>query len=280
MRRRTFLLGAGAAALASALPASSALAAGLPASDVMAGAERYLGVPYVYGGNDPVRGLDCSSYVSLIWRIPRQSTDTLHNYAFEIDKDDLRPGDVMNRPYVGRSSHCRVFVGWATEDRSVAWMYECAFRRGVNLRPIAYDDRYTPVRRYNFVPDLPLPEPKLPTEYEVPYGRFFSQTGSNDGLSGFQVVDKDGVALFSEFKHLGGTAGLGYPISRRFDLLSGGSAQSFQLGTLRWNPTEQRADRLYVLGPPPDARTPERSPLMDGPVDWRPPSANWQGSGA
>src|SRR5262249_19732252 len=159
-----------------------------------------------------------------------------------------------------------VFVGWATDDRSVAWMYECAFRRGVNTRPIAYDDRYTPVRRYNFVPDLPLPEPKLPTDYEVPYGRFFSQAGSNDGLSGFQVIDKAGIALFPEFKRLGGLAALGSPISRRFDLPPGGAAQSFQRGSLRWIPNEQRAEPLYFLAPPPDAGVLERSPLIDGPV--------------
>ncbi|HEY3111153.1 MAG TPA: hypothetical protein VGL23_20515 [Chloroflexota bacterium] len=275
MRRRTFLLAAGAAALAGGLPTSSALAAGVAASDAIASAERYLGIPYIYGGNDPARGLDCSSYVSLIWRIPRQSTDTIHNYSFEIGKDDLMPGDVMNRPFAGRASHCRVFVGWATEDRSVAWMYECAFRRGVNTRPIAYDDRYTPIRRYDFVADLPLPEPKLPVDYEVPYGRFFSQAGSKDGLSGFQVVDKDGIPLFSEFRRLGGVEALGYPVSRRFDLSAGQAAQWFQRGFLRWSPDERRADRLFGLEAPIEARAPERSPLMNGPVDWRPPSPSW-----
>jgi hypothetical protein len=274
MRRRTFLLAAGATTLAGSLPTSSALAAGVPATDVMAGAARYLGVPYVYGGNDSVRGLDCSSYVSLIWRIPRQSTDTIHRYSFEIDKDDLMPGDVMNRPFVARSSHCRVFAGWATEDRSVAWVYECAVRRGVNTRPIAYDDRYTPIRLHNFVANVPQPEPKLPVEYEVPYGRFFTQAGSKDGLSGFQVVDKDGIAFFSEYRRLGAVEGLGYPISRRFDL-PGGAAQWFQRGFLRWNPDERQAERVFALMAPLDAREPERSPLMNGPVDYRPPLPLW-----
>jgi hypothetical protein len=270
MNRRTFLLAAGAAAMAASLPTASALAAGVAASDVMVGAEKYLGVPYIYGGNDPARGLDCSSYVSLIWRIPRQSTDTIHNYSFEIAKDDLRPGDVMNRPFVARASHCRVFAGWATEDRSVAWIYECAFRRGTNTRPIAYDDRYTPIRRHNFVADVPLPEPQLPIDHEVPYGRFFTQAGSRDGIEGFQVVDKDGASFYSEFRRMGGVEGLGYPISRRFEPIGGGVAQWFQRGYLRWSPDERRVERLFSLTAPREAREPERTPLMDGPVDWRP----------
>jgi hypothetical protein len=268
MRRRTFLAASTAALF---LPATRAFAAtSIAASDVMDGADRYMGVPYVYGGNDPARGLDCSSYVSLIWHIPRQSTDTIHNYSFEIDRDDLMPGDVMNRPYVARASHCRVFAGWATEDRTVAWAYECAFRRGVNYRPISYDDRYTPIRRYGFNPDVPLPEPGLPQDYEVPYGRFFTQTGKKDGLHGYRVVDKDGIPFYSEFRRLGGLDALGYPISRRFDLLSGSSAQQFQHAFLRWNSAERRADPAFNIAVPSEATSLELCPLMEGVVDWRP----------
>jgi len=271
VKRRSFLVGAGAALLSGTLATPAAEAAAIGASDVMVGAEKYLGVPYRYGGNHPVNGLDCSSYVSLIWRISRQSTDTIHNYSHHIRKDDLMPGDVMNRPFVGRASHCRVFAGWATEDRSVCWAYECAFRRGVNYRPIAYDDRYTPIRRYSFHADVELPEPELPVEYEVPYGWFWSQTGSNDGKLGYSVVDKDGIPFNSELRRLGGVAQLGLPISRRFDLIVG-SAQWFQRGFLRWDPEERRARVVFNLTTPNDAREPERCPLMDGVVDWRPPA--------
>jgi hypothetical protein len=69
MHRRTFLA-ALAGALAAPLAVGRAHAASLRASTVLEGAERYLGIPYVYGGNDPQVGLDCSSYVSLAWQIP------------------------------------------------------------------------------------------------------------------------------------------------------------------------------------------------------------------
>ena len=56
----------------------------------------------------------------------------------------------------------RLLPSWAifVVDRSAVWAYECAFRRGVNTRPINYDDRYTPIRRYGFVADVEMPEPR------------------------------------------------------------------------------------------------------------------------
>lgn len=263
--RRTFLRASAALGLAAVRPAGSALAASsIRAAEVMAAAEQYLGVPYVYGGNDPVRGLDCSSYVSLIWRIPRQSTDTMHNYASEIDADELMPGDAMNFPYQGRRSHMRLFAGWATEDRKAVWVYECAFRRGVNHRPIAYDDRYTPIRRHGFVPDVPQPAPSLPVEYEVPGGRFFSQPGSGDGLTGFAVLDKDEVRFWTEFRRLGGVDALGLPLSRPFELL-GATLQRFERGLLRWLPDARRAVVVYGVLPPPEATELQPTPLTQPP---------------
>jgi hypothetical protein len=265
VNRRTFLRASAGLTLASAIPAIPARAAGWSATATMQGADKYLGVPYVYGGNDPARGLDCSSYVSLIWGIPRQSTDTMHNYAFEIDADDLMPGDAMNFPFQGRRSHMRLFAGWATEDRSAVWVYECAFRRGVNTRPISYDERYTPIRRSNFVPDVAMPEPHLPPDHEVPNGRFFSQTVSKDGTSGYAVLDKDGVALWTELRRLGGVEALGYPLSRRFDFL-GAAVQRFERGFLRWRPDQRNAVVVFGVPVPSDAAVPHPSPLTEPPA--------------
>jgi len=264
VNRRTFLRASAGLTLATALPAVPASAAGWSASATMDGAAKYLGVPYVYGGNDPVRGLDCSSYVSLIWGIPRQSTDTMHNYAFEIDRDDLMPGDAMNFPFQGRHSHMRLFAGWATEDQSAVWVYECAFRRGVNTRPIAYDDRYTPIRRFNFVPDVPMPDPFLPDDHEVPGGWFYSQMVKGGGLSGFAVLDKDDVRMWTEFRKLGGVPALGYPLSRRFDFL-GAAVQRFERGFLRWRPDQRNAVVVFGIPVPPDAAVPHPSPLTEPP---------------
>jgi len=133
VNRRTFLLAAASSLVVPLVTAPTvAAASSIAASTVLEGAERHLGIPYIYGGNDPKRGLDCSAYVSLAWQIPRQSTDTIHNYSYKITKRDLMPGDAMNFPFVGRMSHIRIFAGRATADRSIAWMYEAERQRGVN----------------------------------------------------------------------------------------------------------------------------------------------------
>ena len=265
MNRRTFLAAA-AGALALPFAAGSAHAAAFHASTTLEGAERYLGIPYIYGGNNPRVGLDCSSYVSLAWGIPRQSTDTIHNYSYEIGKRELMPGDALNLPFVGRRSHIRIFAGWATEDRAMAWMYECARGRGSVYRVIGYNDEYTPIRRYNFVPDVPMPRPELPLEYDVPNGRFFSQTAGMDGRTGFSVTDDDGVRFWTEFKRAGGVEALGRPLTARFHSFHE-VVQVVEKGVLHWDPLEKRA---YV-GPfppdlksaaPSDAREPQLSPYL------------------
>src|SRR5262249_54471425 len=57
-------------------------------SDIIASAQRLLDVPYVWGGTTP-SGLDCSAYVSKVWGVARQTTETLSSVAAPIAKDDL-----------------------------------------------------------------------------------------------------------------------------------------------------------------------------------------------
>jgi hypothetical protein len=277
MNRRVFL-GAGASSLASLLIptlAHSALAAAAPAlasaasidaSTVLTEAQRYLGIHYRYGGTDPAVALDCSAYVSLAWQIPRQTTDTIQAYSYEIAKSDLRPGDAMNLAFSGRKDHIRIFDGWATADQTIVWVYEAARAYGVSHHVVAYDDRFTPIRRYNFAADVPMPDPNLPADYDVPNGHFYSQTGGNDGLTGFTVSNDNHIRFWSEFRRLGGIDVIGLPLTGRFDSW-GQIVQVFENGVLHWDSDSQQAD-LGPLPPdlttaaPPEARAVERSPLL------------------
>jgi hypothetical protein len=277
MNRRVFF-GTGASALASLLIptlARSALAASAPAlasaasidaSTVLAEAQQYLGVRYRYGGTDPTVGIDCSAYVSLAWKIPRQTTDTIQAYSYEIAKSDLRPGDAMNLAFSGRKDHIRIFDGWATADRAIVWVYEAARSYGVSHHVVDYDERFTPIRRLNFVADVPMPGLALPVDYDVPNGHFYSQTGGNDGLTGYTVSNDNHIRFWSEFRRLGGLDAIGLPLTGRFDSW-GQIVQVFENGVLHWNQDKQQAD----LGPPPpdlataappEAQVAERSPLL------------------
>jgi hypothetical protein len=130
----------------------AAAAAGVTApsrKEILDRAGKLLGVPYVWGGNTP-RGLDCSSYVSRVWGVGRQTTDTLSKVADDIGKDELQAGDAMNLPIWKDPhgyGHVRIFDRWADPARTRMWVYEETAETGNSVhRMIPYDARYQPMR--------------------------------------------------------------------------------------------------------------------------------------
>ena len=117
-------------------------------AEIIERARSLIGVPYVWGGNNTARGMDCSAYISWTWGVGRYTTDSLGAVSHFIGKDELRPGDIMNLPTwndPSRYGHVRMFAAWANEARSLVWVYEETPPR-VMYRVIAYDARYQPMR--------------------------------------------------------------------------------------------------------------------------------------
>jgi hypothetical protein len=107
-----------------------------------------LSTPYVWGGNAPGRGMDCSAYVSAAWGVARYTTESIGWVSFAISKEELRSGDAMNLQ-IGRDpegfGHIRLFEAWANEAHTLVWVYEETPPRAVH-RVVVYDDRYQPIR--------------------------------------------------------------------------------------------------------------------------------------
>ena len=107
-----------------------------------------LATPYVWGGNAPGRGMDCSAYVSMAWGVARYTTESIGWVSSPISKEDLRAGDAMNltmsRDPQGYG-HIRMFEAWANEAHTLVWVYEETPPRAVH-RVVVYDDRYQPIR--------------------------------------------------------------------------------------------------------------------------------------
>lgn len=125
-----------------------------------------LSTPYVWGGNTPNRGMDCSSYISAAWGVARYTTESIGWVSSPVAKADLRSGDAMNLT-MGRDpqgyGHIRLFEAWANEAQTLVWVYEETPPRAVH-RVVVYDDRYQPIRldglsNAGAAPLVPAPAP-------------------------------------------------------------------------------------------------------------------------
>jgi cell wall-associated NlpC family hydrolase len=102
-------------------------------------AERFVGIPYRWGGNNVVEGMDCSGFVRAVYNlcglsIPRTSRDQF-KAGDSVTKDDLQDGDL-------------VFFGSSTDDINHVGIYVGggrfvhAPRRGEEIRVTAVNESY------------------------------------------------------------------------------------------------------------------------------------------
>lgn len=91
-----------------------------PSGDaVVTEARRYLDVPYLWGGNDPEKGLDCSGLVKLVYKnlgydLPRLSADQARTGTPVASMADARPGDLIawdNSSRNNGADHIAIYVG-------------------------------------------------------------------------------------------------------------------------------------------------------------------------
>jgi cell wall-associated NlpC family hydrolase len=62
--------------------------------------QKYLGLPYVWGGNDPAVGLDCSSFVQNVYKdlgysLPRVTWDQMNSGTKVDSMAQAQPGDLL-----------------------------------------------------------------------------------------------------------------------------------------------------------------------------------------
>ncbi|GAA4659709.1 transglycosylase SLT domain-containing protein [Kineococcus glutinatus] len=80
---------------------------------LVATARKYLGVPYVWGGTDPAKGLDCSGLVQLVARengitVPRTAAQQAKAGTEVPSLAEARPGDLV---VLSGGSHIGIYVG-------------------------------------------------------------------------------------------------------------------------------------------------------------------------
>lgn len=96
-----------------AVPATPAFRA----NDVLMRAISLVGTPYVWGGNTPESGFDCSGLVNYVFRdmldlrLPRTSRELSALAAPEVDLPALTTGDLVFFASGGQVTHVGIYVG-------------------------------------------------------------------------------------------------------------------------------------------------------------------------
>jgi cell wall-associated NlpC family hydrolase len=122
LRPPTAASSASSADFAAALDASSGeRTAGAASSEqaVVDEAKKYLGLPYVWGGTDPDKGLDCSGLVQLVYKnlgydLPRVSADQARSGRPVASLAEARPGDLLawdNSSRNNGADHIAIYLG-------------------------------------------------------------------------------------------------------------------------------------------------------------------------
>ncbi|BCJ43113.1 hypothetical protein GCM10010168_01450 [Actinoplanes ianthinogenes] len=89
-------------------------ATGPSGGDVVAAAKKYLGTPYVFGGTDPKKGLDCSGLVQQVYedlgvKLPRNSWQQATAGRPVASLADAKPGDVL--AFDSPVDHVAIYLG-------------------------------------------------------------------------------------------------------------------------------------------------------------------------
>ncbi len=86
-------------------------------SEIVTYSQQFLGTPYVYGGTNLTSGVDCSGYVSSVFKnsgisLSRTSSSQI-NDGVRISKSELQPGDLVFFSYYGGTgvSHSGIYIG-------------------------------------------------------------------------------------------------------------------------------------------------------------------------
>ncbi|MYL30857.1 NlpC/P60 family protein [Halobacillus halophilus] len=169
--------------------------------DIVAEALKYLGVPYVFGGESPETGFDCSAFTRHVFEKARQiflprSTDQQWQVGEDVALTDIQPGDVVffSDTYREGISHNGIYVGdgqfiHASRSEQVTISY---------LSESYWQDKFTGVKRFDGL-QIPKEHPVVSaaTQFigEVPYQSGGTTPGGFDTAGFVQYAFKQGAGI-------------------------------------------------------------------------------------
>jgi hypothetical protein len=170
----------------SALSGDGTGTAGAATGDaVVASAKKYLGVPYVFGGTDPAKGLDCSGFVQRAFsdlgvKLPRIAADQAKVGQAVPSLAQAKPGDLL--AFGQPVDHIAIYVG---DGKMIA-----APHTGDHVKIQNVYTTPTAIRRVTATASTSVIDAVRPAGLSVasglasvPYGNLFTQAGAKYGVS-------------------------------------------------------------------------------------------------
>jgi hypothetical protein len=151
---------------------------------VVASAKKYLGVPYVFGGTDPAKGLDCSGFVQRAFsdlgiKLPRLAADQAKVGQAVPSLAQAQPGDLL--AFGQPVDHIAIYVG---NGQMIA-----APHTGDHVKIQSVYTTPTAIRRVTGAAATSTLEALRPAGLNVasglgsvPYGNLFTQAGAKYGV--------------------------------------------------------------------------------------------------
>ncbi|WP_094604440.1 hypothetical protein SPSIL_053310 [Sporomusa silvacetica DSM 10669] len=136
-------------ALGAAIIPKTAASTDTKATEIIKNAQKYMGVPYVWGGDTP-DGWDCSGYTQYVMKesgitIPRTAAEQF-NTGIAVNKNDLKIGDlVFFTTYKAGASHVGFYMG------DGKFIHASSVAKQVTINALSedyYTEHYIGARRY------------------------------------------------------------------------------------------------------------------------------------
>ncbi len=125
-------------------------------SNLVNAAQKYIGTPYVWGGESSAEGgFDCSGFVynalkDAGYKVGRTTANGYRSYGSSVSRADMQPGDLVFYGKDGKATHIGIYIGNGQMIHSSGGSKNNASNpgKGVEIKNIDYRSDFLEARRY------------------------------------------------------------------------------------------------------------------------------------